>query len=411
MHLKLTVTNGLAKSLGEAAEYLFDESGGTIGRATHNDWILPDQKRFISSVHASIEARDGGFYIVDTSMNGVYVNGSRTPLGPTAPYLLADGTRLRMGNYRMQVSHIESLLKEDQQTLLRGDFFDDKIQSEDSTEFSVDLLVEDEIAENIDLSELLDDRMASANTSLIGSLSTKKKSSRSDYETPARGDSTQQFTATVHRLPVSDIPKSTVSHTVSDLNDTAYSELVRGLGVDPAMLESREPEEIAFAIGQALRAGIQGLKAMKTARARSKQQLAIAQTQQDIDDLTETDINEDIADLLLGRGQLHRRASDNITADTRSLMQHNLSLQNASQAAINEFIDQLDPDALQHKLESHGAGKGLFTASRKASLWDHYRHFYDTISQRTDNELPQFVREEFARAFTARLQTLATEDE
>lgn len=411
MQLKLTVTNGIARSLGDNAQHVFDQSGGTIGRASHNDWILPDDKRFVSSVHASIEAREGGFYIVDTSMNGVYVNGSRTPLGPTAPYLLSDGTRLRMGNYRISVSHVDSLLKEDQQTLLRGDFFEDKLEAEPSAEFSVDLLVEDEIAENIDLSELLDDRMLSANQSMVSSLGSGKQRNTKNYESSSQGDSTQQFTATVHRLPVSATPKGTEAHTVGDLSDTAYSEMVRGLGVDPAALEAREPEEIAFAVGQALRASLQGIKAMKSARARSKQRLALAQTQQDVDDLTDADVNEDIADLLLGRGQLHRRASDNITADTRALMQHNLALQKASQAAISEFIDQLDPDALQVKLESHGAGKGLFTASRKANLWDHYRHFHDSISQREGEELPQFVREEFARAYTARLQTLASSDD
>ena len=166
MQLKIRVTNGLREALGDNAEFVFDQSGGTIGRASHNDWILPDAKRYVSSVHASVEAREDGFYLVDTSMNGVYVNGNRTPLGPTAPYRLTDGTRLRMGNYRMEVSHVRDILKGDQKTLMRGDLFDPKAQ-EDSTAFSVELLVEDEVVEPIDLEEMLDDRMASANASLI----------------------------------------------------------------------------------------------------------------------------------------------------------------------------------------------------------------------------------------------------
>ncbi|MEO0366564.1 MAG: FHA domain-containing protein, partial [Pseudomonadota bacterium] len=86
MRLKLQVSNDLRQQLGADAEYVFDQRGGTIGRAQHNDWVLPDPKRYVSSVHASIEARDGGFYLVDTSMNGVYINGSKQPLGPTQPY-------------------------------------------------------------------------------------------------------------------------------------------------------------------------------------------------------------------------------------------------------------------------------------------------------------------------------------
>ena len=191
MQLKIRITNGLRDALGADAEHVFDDSGGTIGRASHNDWVLPDPKRYVSSVHASIEARE----------DGVFVNGNRSPLGPTTPYRLADGTKLRMGNYRMEVSQVHDILKNDQKTLMRGDLLEPKAQ-DDSTAFSVDLLVEDEIAEPIDLEQMLDDRMASANASLIAGSS--ELSGFDDMgETHAvenPGNATQR-SATVHRLP------------------------------------------------------------------------------------------------------------------------------------------------------------------------------------------------------------------
>ncbi|MEM7610557.1 MAG: type VI secretion system-associated FHA domain protein TagH [Pseudomonadota bacterium] len=409
MQLKLQVTNGLRQSLGKNFEHVFDSNGGTIGRAPHNDWVLPDPKRFVSSVHASIEARDGGFYLVDTSMNGVYVNGSRTPLGPTAPHQLTDGTRLRMGNYRIAVSEVQSHLDNDQQTLLRGDFFEDKLTEEPSAEFSVELLVEDDIAEQLDLESLLDDRMASANTSLLSNTAFSGGSSKSTKDDAYSGtdnsqtDSTQPHTATVHRLP--GVQRAT-DRLGPPVGGTSYAALLEGLGLQPDALAARQPEDIARAIGEALRASLQGMQAMKSARARSKQQLALAPTQQDVDDLTPTNIDDDIADLLLGRGQIYQRPADNITADARSLMQHQMAFQNATQASLSEFFDQLEPDELTHKLQEHGGGKGLFTASRKASLWDQYCRYYAVISQRADNELPEFIRDEFARAYQARLRTL-----
>lgn len=403
MQLKIRVTNGLREALGDNAEFVFDQSGGTIGRASHNDWILPDAKRYVSSVHASVEAREDGFYLVDTSMNGVYVNGNRTPLGPTAPYRLTDGTRLRMGNYRMEVSHVRDILKGDQKTLMRGDLFDPKAQ-EDSTAFSVELLVEDEVVEPIDLEEMLDDRMASANASLIAG--TSELTGFDDMgETHAVEDpnATAQRSATVHRLP--NVPPEPVER--RRRKSDAYDSLVRGLGVDPMALEARDASDVAYAVGQALRETIRGLKEMRADRARSRQQFGMRATQQDVDDLTETDLNEDITDLLLGRGQIYQAAGDNIASVLRALMQHHEALQNAAAAALGEFIDQLDPDEITQRLAQLGAkGKGLFASSRKASLWDKYAQYYQAIAARDADGLPQVAREEFARAYQARLQTL-----
>ncbi len=406
MQLKIRVTNGLREALGADAEHVFDQGGGTIGRASHNDWVLPDPKRFISSVHASVEAREDGFYLVDTSMNGVYVNGSRTPLGPTAPYRLSDGTKLRMGNYRMEVSHVHDILRNDQKTMMRGDFFEPKA-GDDSTEFSVDLLVEDEIAEPLDLEEMLDDRMASANASLIAG--TNELAGFDDMgETHAvENPGGLPRTATVHRLP--NVPPEPVERRRRKAD--AYDALVRGLGVDPVTLEARDASDIAYAVGQALRETVRGLKTMRADRARSRNQFGMTATQQDVADLTDTDLTDDITDLLLGRGQIYQPAGDNIASVLRALMQHHEALQNAAAAALGEFIDQLDPDEITQRLAQLGGSKGLFSSSRKASLWDKYAQYYQALAARDSDGLPHVAREEFARAYQARLQTLKSGSE
>ncbi|MEL6868628.1 MAG: type VI secretion system-associated FHA domain protein TagH [Pseudomonadota bacterium] len=404
MQLTLQVTNSMRDQLGEQFEHVFTSKGGTIGRAPHNDWVLPDPKRFVSSVHASIEARDGGFYLVDTSMNGVYVDGSSTPLGPTAPQRLTNGLKLRMGNYRMRVVHVDANLNSQQQTLMSADFFEDAANPEPSAELSIELLVEDDIADSIDLEELLDDRIASANMSMLTQSPLRENAPAADV-LEELSESTQPHTATVHRLPGAR-RKADVTGERRDV--ATYRALLKGLGLDPATFEARNPNDVAFAIGQCLRASIQGVKAMKAARARGRQSLDVAPTQQDVDDLTPTDITEDIADLLLGRGQIHRKPAENIADDVRALMQHQLAMRESAAAATNEFLDQLEPDALQDKLTELGGGKGLFTASKKASLWDQYCRYFEVIAMRDDNQLPAFIREEMARAYTARLQTLAS---
>lgn len=87
---------------------LFNESGGTIGRAGSSNWHLPDPSRFVSSQHASIRYAGGQYYLVDTSTNGVYVNDDQAPLGTGNEVPLKQGDRLYLGEYELHVEFEQS---------------------------------------------------------------------------------------------------------------------------------------------------------------------------------------------------------------------------------------------------------------------------------------------------------------
>ena len=82
----------------------FGPRGGTVGRGPHNDWVLPDPKRFVSGRHAAVHREPDGYYITDTSANGVYINGSPRSLGRGGSALLRDGDRLVLGEYEISVA-------------------------------------------------------------------------------------------------------------------------------------------------------------------------------------------------------------------------------------------------------------------------------------------------------------------
>jgi len=103
MALRLTIVSNNGPSLGTRSVKEFGPNGGTIGRSVQCDWALPDPKRYLSSRHASIDFRSGSYYIVDTSMNGVYVNDAEQPVGRGKPQRLFDGDRLRIGEYEISV--------------------------------------------------------------------------------------------------------------------------------------------------------------------------------------------------------------------------------------------------------------------------------------------------------------------
>jgi type VI secretion system protein len=104
MALKLRVISDHYKALGKRSSRLFGVTGGRIGRAQDNDWILPDPDRYVSSHHCRVEFRAGQWMLEDTSTNGVFINGADTPASVEGAYTLQDGDRLRLGDYEVLVS-------------------------------------------------------------------------------------------------------------------------------------------------------------------------------------------------------------------------------------------------------------------------------------------------------------------
>ncbi|HEX5421439.1 MAG TPA: FHA domain-containing protein, partial [Gammaproteobacteria bacterium] len=62
MAVTLRVSSYQSQALGSDATRVF-QTGGSIGRAAGNDWVLPDPERFVSGQHATV-AFEGGEYVL-----------------------------------------------------------------------------------------------------------------------------------------------------------------------------------------------------------------------------------------------------------------------------------------------------------------------------------------------------------
>ncbi len=102
MGLILELVSSGAEVSPPAARKMFGPAGGTIGRAKHSDWVLPDNK--VSARHARITCENSTFYIEDTSTNGIYLNTPDNRLEPRRPYALHSGDRLLIEPYEVLVS-------------------------------------------------------------------------------------------------------------------------------------------------------------------------------------------------------------------------------------------------------------------------------------------------------------------
>jgi len=104
MPMTLRILGGPGDLLETETTKVFDESGGTIGRAPSCDWSLPDPENFVSGNHASVIWQDGEFYLIDTSSNGTYVNNMPDPIPSGKPLHLTHEDHFGIGNYKIEVS-------------------------------------------------------------------------------------------------------------------------------------------------------------------------------------------------------------------------------------------------------------------------------------------------------------------
>ena len=103
MALRLRVISDHRHRMGDKNTFVFGVSGGSIGRSAENDWVLPDDMRYVSGRHARIVFHKGRWMLQDTSSNGTFVNDNDRPLGSQNPHELKSGDVLRIGEYHVQV--------------------------------------------------------------------------------------------------------------------------------------------------------------------------------------------------------------------------------------------------------------------------------------------------------------------
>lgn len=99
MTLTLTIRNFDRLDNGMPAEYVLHRRGALIGRATTNDWCLPDPRKYISSKHAEVSFAGGFYTLTDISLNGVFLNGSADRM--PGPRRIEDGDLFAFGQYEV----------------------------------------------------------------------------------------------------------------------------------------------------------------------------------------------------------------------------------------------------------------------------------------------------------------------
>ena len=104
MAIILKVVSHQRQALGGNAEQTVDRGELWFGRGADCHWVLPDPERYISGRHGRVFWESGGYFVADTSTNGIFLNDSASAIGKGNVRSIASGDRLAFGDYEIEVA-------------------------------------------------------------------------------------------------------------------------------------------------------------------------------------------------------------------------------------------------------------------------------------------------------------------
>jgi type VI secretion system FHA domain protein len=403
MPLTLKIVSKQKHILGADSVRVFSVHGGSIGRASDNDWVLPDPDRYISGHHAGIDYRDGAYYLRDTSTNGVYVNHSDQPVGRGTPIRLHDGDELRMGDYLFRVSIIQVSQNEEEARVPRL-----KRKEEDPAGLSLKLLSEhadDEMAATVRLADTELDTQTDVDEQRVAALK-QQESARLGGGDSLRLGATPELPNT--------------KPFAGERRD--FTEAVRMLmehaGLDPEHVSHEDEDEIIATAGRFIRSATDGLRTLLEQRSMTKSKFRISQTGFQAAGNNPLELMSTTQEAL---EQMFRR-QDEVDPDAylgpleavedavRDLNIHQAATLKAMQAAFRDLLDRLEPGELEERFRQTAKSGGLLSGSQKSRYWDLYQEAYRTIAGFPDESFAAVIGARFADAYDREVQTARTRE-
>jgi type VI secretion system FHA domain protein len=415
MALRLRIVSEHASLLGDQSTKVFGVHGGTIGRSTDNEWILPDPERYLSGKHARIDFRAGTYVLVDTSSNGTYVNGAQVPLGKYHDYQLRDGDYVRLGEYELLVSIDKSNDFPTEASAIVA--YDGQAPSS-----AVAKSTANDLGADLDLSELLEPsdlltadsgvRPRDAYGQALGHPEPPMQT-RAELEADAAGTPWHMMTrplkvegakAEAGAMPPLRTPSPVLFDGDFDVGLTAFC---RGAGIDPLTISLEARSSALQLAGQLLRESVLGLMDLNQGRNEFRNRFRIAAP---ANDGPESPLNfsrgvDEALVRLLTTTSTRAGSVEAIRQNFRELKAQNTATMSATRAAFEEFLGRVDPKELEERFE-RGTKRGVFGSQNKAKFWDLYAEMFAGLVQRPADGFPHLFTETFAKAFETKLRAL-----
>ena len=142
MVLKIHAISYKGQPLRSPISAVFDDCGGTLGRAIGNDLVLADDEKVVSSKHAIIKYENGSFYYLDKSLNGTWITNRNKRLHHDK-IRLQDKDELQIGDYDLKLSisnrsNVDARSSPFETDIFLSPFIDKDIEMESLSPFNMD---------------------------------------------------------------------------------------------------------------------------------------------------------------------------------------------------------------------------------------------------------------------------------
>lgn len=386
MALKLTIIGDHRSPPGRGGSIVFGVSGGGIGRAHDNDWVLPDPQRYLSAHHARVQFRDGAYYLHDISTNGVFVNDGTVAIGRRAPYPLRDGDRLRMGDYQLSVG-IDPDRGEAPEA---SSIFPINPQPLDASSMGAG----GDIGVELNVRDLL--RPPALADEPFGAVEAFAQATLDD-------DAGLLVIDTGQHAPPADLRAPAVSRREPRLADRSAENAAgieafcRGAGIDAKQLPADGATRMLQLAGVLLREALLGLKGLALAQREIRDQVHVEVGKEDPQHigLTGLPVDDLLLRLMIGHDRRDLDGVQWVRDMLASTRRHDLATMRALHSALGEFLARLDPRALAQIDGRAGAAPGGNGDS--SGLAARFR----SITEMPAGKFPHLFAEAFARAFVA----------
>jgi type VI secretion system protein len=448
MGLRLEIISQHRQTLGERGVKEFGRNGGTIGRSLESDWVLPDGQRYLSSRHASIDFRSGSYYIVDTSMNGVFVNGASRPVGRGKPQRLFAGDKVRIGEYEMlvridEIDNTSEQLADDQHRdpvdlaqrvappdptghdlvdpfEITGVGFEEFIADDDNIRTlphgEIELRLEEE--ENVRRPPPAAAAPEPPPVSAAAVLEAKSRANKLQAQAkPApvarpRGEpkaavsqvapaSAAHTDARAREQQTSAVPSR--SATPATVGSTPLEAFFHGAGLKASALSDEQAVQMMHRVGQLMRELIVGITESLHVRAEQKNALRLPNTtiqpKSNNPLKFSAGVEEALQNLFFKQSPEYLGSVEAVREALRDIKTHQQIMLAALPTAIGDYIGLLEPEDLERKFSGSSKRGGLLNAANKFKYWDLYKDLYQIVAQHAPGQLPAQFVEELARAY------------
>ncbi len=405
MSLRLRVVSDHRRQLAEHHTVVFGVSGGSIGRSSDNDWVLPDPLRYVSAHHARVLFRDGHFYLEDLSTNGVFVNNQPEPVAKlgSSGYELKNGDVLRFGDYQV-VAALDSDTVPEIAELDAGAAVPTSIHAL----HPIGRSAQTDIGASLDLEELLTSDPG-------GTGSFQPVNAYGQAIAPMRASG-----LAVKHAPAADPNEDSIGRRIARLAKAAGRDsrganapalydvhsglqaFCRGAGIDPEKLPPEAQTRLLHLTGQLLREALVGLKDLERSRSEIRDRFRIELPPPEPDDprpsLGRSTVDELLLELLVQHESRSIDAVQWLREAVGEAKTHDQAASQAMRAAFVEFLDRLDPAELEARFE-RAARRGKARSADKAQYWELFTTFYRNLIEMPADHLPHTFVEAFAAAY------------